>query len=95
MKISEHSIISNEWIENKKKYLLENRNKCQVYSDEFIYWQRIFEFLTEIKNELISPMNLCEKIWEASDDFVDALWSDEINLPPNKQTFLNSDIQID
>jgi len=95
MKIEEHGLLNLEWLDDRIKLYKSNRDSCCMGSDyeNHCLWQDKLSTLEEVKKKLISPMLLCEKIVEATQDIY--ISSDEFNFEQKIKTFLNSDIKID
>lgn len=89
MKISEHSIISNEWLDSEILRL------TSLYSEDTHRIGSKIEALLEVKKQLLSPMPLCENIFNACVQYGAECMTEKPDLDiPNMPTFLNSDIQL-
>ena len=90
MKISEHSIISNEWLDSEILRL------TSLYSEDTHRIGSKIEALLEVKKQLLSPMPLCDKVFEVggdiSEDYVNS--NSETTWNELKNNYLNSDITL-
>jgi len=105
MKLQEQGLLSLEWLD-KEIEILTKLQMVKVTTNEVVSAHEIYskiEQLRIVKKQLISPIPLAEKIYdEGVKNGCENLWCDEEDYifedkqsENSKQTFLNSDIQLD
>ena len=99
MKISEHSIISNEYLQNRIDSLKKEIIKYQEEKREDDETATFLELATclEIQKQLLPLMPLCDKIFESGanigEDYIDS--NSNIDFVELKNNYLNNHIKID